>query len=462
MYARIFPIILIIMIVFIISTSTNAGLAADLQSGILPNIATDTGNALISSGIYPKAFFDDTLYANAAGGVRREAIVFHEAYFGADLDMNRIAGLSGTIVRFAADSRFGGNPQGVNDMAGSGVSYFHGSGPNNQTRLTQLEIEEHLADDRLRVSVGRMQLSSFFATSRYYCLFQLGMCANLNPMTWSSNSDAPFWPVSVWAGEMTVIPRRNTYLRFGGEESNSTQYYNGGFPWGHGWSLHGASGAHVMIEAGYETADSSHLPGRYDVGAYEDTSPVASFRYDTNGGRIAFTHGAPRMQSGQNGVYAQFEQTVWHPRRGHQLLTLLGGLVFDTSGRSLQKNYFLLGFIWDGLFPGRRHDFLAFKATEHHLNRNATDYLDDEIVASGRSGRMSTHEQTLEADYSIRLVAGVRLTPFAAFIFHPDQQVYTITQPDPKITHSFSGGLQLSFSLGEAADLTPFGLSRPY
>ncbi|MBB2163124.1 hypothetical protein HLH26_00985 [Gluconacetobacter sp. 1b LMG 1731] len=67
-------------------------------------------------------------------------------------------------------------------------------------------------------------------------------------------------------------------------------------------------------------------------------------------------------------------------------------------------------------FPSRRHDFLAFKATEHHLNRNATDYLDDRIMASGRSGHMSAHEQTLEADYSIHLVAEVRLTPFAAFI----------------------------------------------
>ncbi len=83
-------------------------------------------------------------------------------------------------------------------------------------------------------------------------------------------------------------------------------------------------------------------------------------------------------------------------------------------------------------------------------------------MASGRSGHMSTHEQTLEADYSIHLVAEVRLTPFAAFIFHPDQQVYTITPPDPKITHSFSAGLHLSFSPGEAAGPTPFGLSRPY
>lgn len=83
-------------------------------------------------------------------------------------------------------------------------------------------------------------------------------------------------------------------------------------------------------------------------------------------------------------------------------------------------------------------------------------------MASGRSGHMSAHEQTLEADYSIHLVAEVRLTPFTAFIFHPDQQVYTITQPDPKITHNFSAGLHLSFSLEEAASLTPFGLSRPY
>ncbi|GBQ19979.1 hypothetical protein AA12717_0424 [Gluconacetobacter sacchari DSM 12717] len=86
-----------------------------------------------------------------------------------------------------------------------------------------------------------------------------------------------------------------------------------------------------------ETANGSRLPGRYDA----------------NGGRIAFTHDAARMQSGRNGRYAQFAQTVWHPRRGQQLLTLPGGLVFDTSGHSLQKNYVLPGFIWNG--PLRSH-----------------------------------------------------------------------------------------------------------
>ncbi|GBQ09188.1 carbohydrate porin [Komagataeibacter rhaeticus] len=451
----------LIVMSFMAPLFSQAGHAEGSYAGILPETVSNIGKNLIKSGIYPKAFFDDTLYGNAAGGMKKETIVFHEAYFGADLDMDRIAGLSGTVIRFALDSRFGGNPQGVNDMAGSGASYFHGSGPDNQTRLTQLEIEQHLFHDRLRFSAGRMQLASFFATSRLYCLFQLGMCANLDPVTWSSNSEAPFWPVSVWAGEVTAIPSRHSYFRLGAEESNPEQYYSGGFPWGSGWSLNTATGVHIMVEAGYETGHKTRLPGRYDIGAYEDTSPVADYRYDVHGGRIAFTHAPARMYSGQSGIYAQFEQTVWQ-RGGPRQVTVFGGLVVDTSGHSLQKDYFLLGFVCNGPFSGRPYDFLAFKATGHRLNRNATGYLNDEIMASGRTGHMVPHEETLELDYSAHLFAGVRLAPFAAFIFHPDQQVYTITQPDPRVAYSLSGGVELSFSLGEAAALTPFGLARSY
>ncbi|QNT79345.1 carbohydrate porin [Entomobacter blattae] len=422
------------------------------------------GQNLIDTGIYPKAFFASTYYGNAVGGITRQDIGYNEAFYGADFDMEKLAGWDGGIIRIALDSRFGGQPSGVNNLTGSTVTFFHGSGPNNTTRLNQLVIEQHLLDDRLRFTVGRTQLASFFATSQLYCMFMIGMCSNLNPITWSSNSNSPFWPISVWGGEVTFIPTENTYVRIGAEESNVAQYTKGGFPWHNGWGIDTATGAYTAAEVGYEYPGwEEGYNGRYDIGFYNDTSDVDDFQYTANGQKLAFTHGTPRRYSLQNGLYLQFEQKIWAPKKnGPQGTTLFGGMVFDTSGHSLQQNYFLLGAVQYGTFPGRDDDYFAMKVASHTFNGRAIGYLNDSLIVNKQGGQISRTEQVMEVDYSVECMDGVRLQPFVAMVFHPDQLVYNLPSPKRDVTFSFSGGVQLSIVLAQAIGLPGFGLGRPY
>src|SRR4051812_36007238 len=74
------------------------------------------GQSLASKGIYLKGFWGSTLYANVSGGTQRTKVVYNEAFYGADFDLERIAGLAGTVIHFSLDSRFGGIPQGVNNL----------------------------------------------------------------------------------------------------------------------------------------------------------------------------------------------------------------------------------------------------------------------------------------------------------------------------------------------------------
>jgi hypothetical protein len=171
------------------------------------------GEILASKGIYLKGFWGSTLYANVSGGTQRTKVVYNEAFYGADFDLERIAGLTGTVIHFSLDSRFGGIPQGVNNLSGSAVGYLQGAGPNNETRLNELSIDQHLFNDRIRFVVGRTTLASYFATSDLYCQFLVGTCSNIGPFTWSENSNSPFWPIAVWAGEVAVFPTPETYIR---------------------------------------------------------------------------------------------------------------------------------------------------------------------------------------------------------------------------------------------------------
>lgn len=423
-----------------------------------------SGKNLIDKGVYPKAFFESTYYGNAVGGISRQDIGYNEAFYGADFDMEKLVGWEGAIIRIALDSRFGGQPSGVNNLTGSTVTYFHGSGPNNTTRLNQLVIEQHLLDDSLRFTIGRTQLASFFATSQLYCMFMIGMCSNLNPITWSANSNSPFWPISVWGGEVTFVPTDNTYVRIGAEESNVAQYTKGGFPWNNGWGVGSATGAYTAAEAGYEYPGwEEGYNGRYDIGFYDDTSAVDDFQYSADGKKLAFTHDRPRQYHQQNGIYVQFEQKVWAPKKAQsQGTTLFGGMVFDTSGHSLQQNYFLLGIVQYGTFSGRDNDYFAMKVSSHTFNGRAIGYLNDTLLVNGQGGQISRSEQVMEVDYSFECMDGVRFQPFVAMVFHPDQLVYNLPSPKRDVTFSFSGGVQFSIVLAQAMGLPGFGLGRPY
>ena len=190
---------------------------------------TPLGDALASDGVYFKGFWQSTLFSNPSGGVQRGSVVYDEANFGADFDLGKIAGLTGSVIHFDMDSRFGGMPQGVNDFGGSDAAYLSGTGPDNQTRLTELSWDQHLFDDKVRFVVGRFTLADYFATSDLYCQFQVGTCSNIGSFTWSADSNTSFWPIATWAGEVAFFPTPETYLRVGAAESDPYQYSSGGF-----------------------------------------------------------------------------------------------------------------------------------------------------------------------------------------------------------------------------------------
>lgn len=409
-------------------------------------------------GIYPKGYLSGEYYGAAAGDYETRSIVFLDAYYGLDFDMARLLGIHGTYVRFALDTRAGGDPSGVNNVASSAISYLHGAGPNNTTRLNQMVVEQHLLHDRVRMTVGRSQLVNYFATSNLYCHLQVGICSTLNPTSWSSNSMAPFWPVATWAGLLTVRPTDVTYIRVGAEASSPTQYTNGGFPWRRGWAVSNNRGVHSMVEAGYQPRRSE----RYDLGAYDDTTEISDYLYNSKGQNLLQFGGSPETHRSQVGVYGQAEYRFGDISSEHNSTTVFGGFLFDLTGHSFQRHYFVLGLLREGVFRSASQDYLAVKLSEHLINGRAIEFGNDYIRLHGGDYSLRPEEVTAELDYSFLIAGRVRITPFVYFVHNPDHLQTMAPDPRESSRASLSSGIQLSIPLFSSEETHEFGLLTDY
>lgn len=393
-----------------------------------------------------------------AGDAQVKSFAFVDVYYGLDLDLARILPVSGAYVRLALDTRAGGDPSGVNNVASSAISYLHGAGPNNTTRLTQMVVEQHFAHDRVRLTLGRSQLVNYFATSNLYCRFQVGICSTLNPASWSSNSMAPFWPIATWAGLLTLRPTVSTYVRFGAEASTPTQYTGGGFPWNHGWTLPNNHGVHSMVEVGYQPRRAD----RYDMGMYDDTTEISDYLYNSKGEKFLQFGGKPQTHSSQVGVYGQAEFLLDGARADHGATTVFGGFLFDLSGYSFQRNYYLLGLIRGGIFQRPSQDYLAIKFSEHLINGRAIEFGNDYIHLQAGSYRLRPVEVTAELDYSFLLANRFRITPFIYLVHNPDHLQTMAPDPRESDRTSLSSGIQISMPLFSRGEDKEFGLLKGY
>lgn len=416
------------------------------------------GNRLADKGVYLDGYYNGTLFSEVSGGTKRTTIYYNDVNYGANLDLNKMFQLRGASIQIDFDSRYGGIPQSVNNLSGSALDYLNGVGPEGVTSLTELLYKQNLFDHHLQFIVGRTQMANYFGTSDLYCNFIGAICSNLGPFNWSADSNAPFWPVAVWAGEVKVTPNTNTYFQVGISEDNPYRYSSGGFPWNGGWSTNRATGVYVPVEAGYKRLpETSRYPGTYDVGFYYDSSNFADPRRNAAGRQLAFFGGIPASNGPQTVIYAQAEQMVWRRNPAKpQGLWLFGGALFNTSGRALVQSYYQAGLVLKGTFPGRPDDSLGLLGTYYLFNPRFPGALDDKIAAAGGTGRMPQNEEIVELNYGLQLAPGVSFKPYANLTLNPDQNLFDIPVPNPRIHYALAVGAQLFIDFNGAFGLPEF------
>ncbi len=420
------------------------------------------GKTLADNGVFLKGFSSDVLFGVPSGGARNIDVFYNEVFYGADFDMQTIAGVPGMVIHFSLDSRFGGFPQGVDNLTGFSEGFLAGTGPDNNTRLNEFSIDEHLWNDHIRFVVGRTTLASYFATSELYCQFVSPTCSNMVPFNWSSNSNNPFWPISTWAGELAIWPTPNYYVRVGASESNVSQYGHAGFPWDGGWGLRGATGVFTPVELGYVTRPSEvRYPTRIDVGYEHDSSSFSDAEYNAGGGKLAFAGGTAASDGARSSVYVQVRQTLFRPDPTSSVGSVEGfaGYLQDVGGRSYVQSYYEAGLVAHGPIPGRPNDSAGVVFTQYLFNHRDTGFVDDELAAEGYGNHIASQSELVELNYGIGIAPGITFKPFVDFTFHPDQDEFDV-MPKPGVNYAIGTGGQLFILFGPALGLP--GLFREY
>ncbi len=404
-----------------------------------------------TAGVYFGALYTGALVGNVSGGRKRGSFYGNELLYGFDFDMDRIAGFKNAAFHLTFDTRFGGGVRGNTNFNGSSIYSLANQGPVSVTRLTELSYSQLLFDDRVRFLVGRIAPGRDFATAGFYCRFVSGICGDLLPYDWSNNSNAAFYPLSTWGGRLTVFPTAETYLRVGAYEANPSQFFDGQWPWDGGWSTAGATGVFLPLEVGYEqNPDKVRYARAVSLGGYWDTSTYDDPLKNRQGKSRPLFGGQPKVDEGRASIYGQFQQTVWRPDEGRNLILFAGAMV-SVYGQGRISQYGHVGLTGTGLVPGRPDDDLSLVALFALLNERVNKATNDTIKANGGRGRIDRLETIFEANYAVSLRPGIEVKPFTQLVLNPDQASFP--NPDASIRHAWAVGLQFNFALNGAVGI---------
>ena len=400
-------------------------------------LGADFGRSLADRGIYLVGRNLSEELGNVTGGVTRGGSFEGYTSVGLDLDMNRIAGLTGGAVHFLISDL-----QGQSFSAYSGSAYlnnriFAGNGP--VLRLNELSYEQSLFDKQVNLRVGRVPAYTQFDGSELYCTFLTSLCRT--PAAYTFDRGYPPYLASVWAAVTQIRLGGPFYTNLGVFENEpvlSTTSHHG-FP-GRDWGLNYANGATIPVQFGYRTTlQNDPYPRAFSVGGFYNTGHYADPLLNAGGrNRIQFG-GTARTDEGSSLFYLQAQQMVYRPDSSDRGLTVFGGADWATSGQPLVERMVFVGAYDKGLFPSRPNDTLGVSVSLLNVNPRITERIDSTLAKSG-GGQASRSEIGFEVNYGVAIAPGLTIKPFVQYISHPDQA--SSTRPTGNNTHAmFVGAL---------------------
>jgi porin len=357
------------------------------------------GQQLANYGIYLDGSYINITNYNAGGGLRHGTASDEDATLGINLDMQKILGIQGAQIHFYIDDRQGPNAYG--HWVGTYLDNSYVYGPNAAFRLGELDWDQSLFNDHLRVLVGRINDLGDFDTFDFSCNFVDYTCANTTFFYYNDFNAA--FPVSSWGARISLKPTLQTYLRIAAEATDSDGFYNRN---NEGWnlSLTHDDGVFVPIEAGYKTDfSSSAYPSQYDVGGFYNSYNPANFG-QTQGGVL-------------EGVWVQAAQMVYRPdmnsKRGITLFGEIESMVTGAknatgvTGAAPIQTEIDAGLVWRGPAASRPNDFLNFIAEYY------------KIAAGNVLPGVSQTTEMYQINYMLAVAPGITVQPYYEYIVNP-------------------------------------------
>ncbi|GGY20811.1 porin [Rhodanobacter panaciterrae] len=382
-----------------------------------PTMTGDWGGLrteLQNDGITLRAHWTTESAGNPSGGKYQTARYTQQFDLGADFDLDRLWGVPDAKIQFTLTDRSGrslsadaiGNQFAVQELYGAGQNF----------RLAELNYQQDLLDHKVIIELGWSPLGDHFANLPAFCDFQNGViCGHANAMT--VNSGAHNFPTAEWGARIEVRPTPGFYVATGiyqvnPNEGNADEGFNLSFK---------STGAFIPVELGWMTGSGSgELPGNIKVGGYYNTSKAPDVLTDVNGLSAGLTDGSFEQHNGRSGGYVVANHMVYREGPDSACGLYFGAMAGVGDAATAKFRYFwMAGGHFQGTFPGRDDDVVAFMVAYARTNSRLTRYQEDrDSVTPGAVG-IQTYESVAEIDYGARLTPWLVLRPNLQYVIHP-------------------------------------------
>jgi porin len=377
----------------------------------------DKSQPLADKGITLSLNYTGEAAANGTGGLRQTSAYAGQVYAGFDLDLGKIAGISGGAVHVAVTNRHG--PSLSNIALGNNTSVQEIWGTQNN-HLAIATYEQKLFHGALDIEAGKSQANIHFLTSPLYCGFQTNSACG-NPTFVFKNSNFTYFPASSWMAHAMLHVDQHWFAHVGIYEVNPNRKAatdNGFSP-----SFKGGTGFIVPFELGYGSDYSNaRLPRHVILGGWVDRGDYSDPLLDTQGGIAAVTGRTALTEKGRTGLYLRFDQVLTRPDpASHRGLAVFGVAMANVSGRVEESRFLEVGLVQTGTLAGRDQDTIGFVINDQRFSDLAITRMNALRVAVGGRADVRRDEVMMELAYGAQINPAVRVSPNIQYILHPDQ-----------------------------------------
>jgi porin len=390
------------------ATPPTASFGQSLESWM--NQATMTGDwgglrtRLSQDGFNFRASYIGEYAYSFSGGKRIGGDYAQQLAVGMDLDMDKVAGLTGGTFHVSLNVREGRSTTA--DDIGNKIAVQEIYGDGNNTRLAEVSYQQLLFNNILDLKAGFIVMGDDFARTGILCDFENdAFCAHPNSLP--SNSGWSDYPAGKWGGRVRVNLPDDFYAETGVIDVNPTYAaFNNGFK----LSLQGSTGALVPVEFGKTVKlGSAALPGHYKIGGYYDTSDAP----DVTNPHLSY--------SGRYGGYILADQMIlsFEPGTDRGLIAVASVTLSDKRTSPL-PTYFTLALVAQGPLAVRPHDFIAIGYVRDPVNSRVINQENAIFVARGLlNPELEQGENIVELAYGLQVAPWMNIHPNVQYIGNP-------------------------------------------
>ncbi|QSX33857.1 carbohydrate porin [Shewanella avicenniae] len=335
-----------------------------------------------------------------------------QTIFGVDTDLEKLFDLKGASFHAQFVNR-GGQSQNLSGKAETGqlLQSLEVYGRGRTTRISAFYYEQKLFNDQLNVKLGRMGVSSQFASFRCEMAY-LGGCSS---QPGNFNGTIYNFPIAPWAAVVNYQFNTEWYLRVGAFQMNPSWLT-------HGQRLNflnasGTEGVTLPVELGWNPSI-NNLPGVYKLGFWHDNVGGDDLYFNQAGEALALNGGAAKRNNSRNGAYFVVDQQLTSEDGSAQGLSLFSmGTLNDRDMTTVDRSL-IVGLSYKGLFDGRDDDNLGLAAHYLHVSQRLADGERLQLQ-NGQLVNLQNDEWGVSAYYTMQVTPFFKLHPEVQFLGNP-------------------------------------------